>query len=152
MNKKFLILAIVLMVAAGGMFVFQNQTRSFRIAPDWSYDARFLGDLAYPDEQGNLPTSRDINVWERTMKVVEWTPDRAVISDEYTTLDINTGEVTWQVKSKFQVDPKTGKHLDSEAYPEAKGMYYTLPRNVEKKDYQMFNYFQEPFTISFNER
>lgn len=150
MRRTWVIAGGLLVVTAVAWPLLFNQFFNFRIPADWSYQARFLGDIAAADAAGNIPAKRDVVIYERTQRVGAWTPATAVIEDVYTVLDAKTGAIVWQGKRKFPLDPRTGKMRESPEYPGAAGLYFLFPQDVEKRDYRFFTYYLAAYTLRFD--
>ncbi len=150
MKKPWLIIGIMLAINGGLWHFFIANYWTLRIPKDWSFQAEYLGTIAYPDEAGRLPEKSTINIYRRHLYVKEWEPEQAVIRESYSIYDIHTGAATWQVKLEFKVNPETGQIIDYPGHPEASGLYYLFPKSLEKKDYQHFNYYLNAYTLSYD--
>ena len=139
----------IIIVAGIFPFVYDNYF-TYRIPADWSWQAKYLGDSAFPDETGNFASTREIAVNKRVQKVLSWSSDKAVIADDFTVTDVNSGAIVYQSKVHWQVDPKTGQHLRNHDTGKGEGLPFLFPQLTEKKDYRIFNYFLEPITVKFD--
>jgi hypothetical protein len=133
-KKVSLIIGAIFIVTAVVWYFWLSSYWTQRIPPGWSWTANYIGTNAYADASGNFPEQDSINVYDRTVMVVEdQRPNSVILEDTYLTSDANTGQVTWEFKFSAPVDPKTGQHL-SESY---RGDYFVFPRNVEKTTYRL---------------
>lgn len=137
MKKKILLtIGIVLIVAAGLWYFWLDQGWTQRIPNGWKWESSSVGTQAWADyETGEYPAEDSINFYTRLIQVVSAAeqPGGVVLEDRYTAFEPETGEVTWEYIYSAPVDPKTGRHLQTEYA----GDYFVFPRNVEKKTYNM---------------
>ena len=122
---------------------------TLRIPRGWSFEAEYLGNLQWADEKGEIPVQKNLTLYQRFWNVREWKPDEADIEDIYKTIDVQSGEVTWETKLLFHVDPENGRIIHHDNHPEARGLYYMFPQYVQKKDYEFFNYDLYPYTMKY---
>ncbi len=150
MQKKLVAIGVLIIVAAGTWpFAYDNYF-DYRIPADWSWQAKYLGDSAFPDETGTFSSTRSIAVNKRVQKVLSWTPEKAIVADDFTVTDVNTGKIVYQSKLQWQVDPKTGQHLKDWGADKGIGLPFLFPQRAEQEDYRIFNYYLEPFTAQFD--
>lgn len=121
-----------------------------RIAEDWGFHAQYLGNLVYADDEGRIPRKKRLNLYQRDLEVVDWEPDRAVIRDRFTTIDVQNGNITWESTLDFTVDPVSAKIIHYENHPEATGLSYLFPAMAEQKDYHFFGYDLNPYVMRFH--
>lgn len=121
-----------------------------RIAEDWGFHAQYLGNLVYADDEGRIPRKKRLNLYQRDLEVVAWEPDRAVIRDRFTTIDVQNGNITWESTLDFTVDPVEAKIIHYENHPEATGLFYLFPAKAEQKDYHFFGYDLNPYVMRFH--
>ena len=120
-----------------------------RIPRDWSFEAEYLGNLVFADDKGQVHAQKNLTLYQRYWRVLEWQVDSATIEDIYKTIDVQSGEVTWETRLLFHVDSRNGKIIGYENHPEAKGRYYIFPQDVQQKDYDFFNYDLYPYTMQY---
>jgi hypothetical protein len=135
MKRLFLIVAIVLWIAAAGWYFVLRHNFNQRFPTGWHWEVRSLGYSSFALESGEFPegtvTSDDpVNFTEREV-LIEEAPNFAgqvLIHDHYTTVDPSSGLVTWEVNYEARVEQATG------LYPEGEfaGQYYFLPQNLDK--------------------
>jgi hypothetical protein len=150
MHKKLVIIGALIIAVAGISPFIYDKYFDYRIPADWSWQAKYLGDSAFPDETGNFSSKRSIAVNQRTQKLLSWGPDKAIIADDFTVTDVNSGAIVYQSKVQWEVDPKTGQHIKGWGAGKGVGLPFLFPRHAEKKDYRVFNYYLEPFTARFD--
>ena len=150
MQKKLVAIGASIIIAAGAFpFVYDNYFE-YRIPADWSWRAKYLGDSAFPDDTGNFSSKRAIAVNKRVQKLLSWSPESAVIADDFTVTDVNTGTIIYQSKVQWEVDPKTGQHIKGWGAGKGIGLPLLFPQHAEQKDYRIFNYYFEPITFQFD--
>ena len=149
MKYLFLIISLACIALSGIYTLVIAPSQTIRIPDDWSFEAEYLGDLVYIDPDQNIPDTATVNVYRRSMRVVEWEPDQAVIEDVFETKDVYSGQVTWSTTLRFNVNPEDGTIISHPGRPEATGMQYVLPRQTKKTDYEFFNYTLWPVTLNF---
>ncbi|MDH4320500.1 MAG: DUF3068 domain-containing protein [Desulfobulbaceae bacterium] len=125
---------------------------TMRIPRDWSFHAQYIGNVLYADAQGKLPIGKRLNLYQRDLQVVEWQPERAVISDLYRTFAVDSGEVTWESSLRFAVNPVNGQILSYPGHPEAAGAYYLFPQGADAASYPVFLYDLFLNRMSFHRR
>lgn len=140
MQKIICYLAIACIISGGFYATVIAPRLTIRVPDDWSFEAEYLGDLVYIDPDQEVPPKPLVNVYSRSMRVVEWNRKQAVIEDIFETRDILTGAITWSTKLYFNVDPATGAILSYPGHPEATGAQYLMPRRTRKTSYPLFNY------------
>ena len=149
MKYLFLIISLACIALSGLYTLVIAPSQTIRIPDDWSFEAEYLGDLVYIDPEQNIPDTATVNVYRRSMRVVEWEPAQAVIEDVFETRDVYSGQVTWSTTLRFNVNPEDGTIISHPGRPEATGMQYVLPRQTKKTDYEFFNYTLWPVTLNF---
>ncbi len=142
MRKLYLPIGIVLLIAAAVVkLMISPQILSERFPAGWTWEVDSVGTAFYTDETNpDLPThpmSDDpINLVKRTFSVKERNADGTlVLEDNYKTIDVITGVVTWEFSYNPVVDAKTGAYTD----PAFVGQYPLFPRNVQKISYTLSN-------------
>ena len=148
-EKMRLVIGVTLIVSAGLVWWAGIAWWQTRIPKDWHFKAEYLGNVAWADAAGKLPTKRSINKYVRERTVLEWHPDRVLIKERYSTYNINTGKIDYEVIPQFELDPKTGKHLRYSINPEMSGAYYLFPRDTAKQEYLIADYTQVVFPVRF---
>ncbi len=149
MKNTFLYSALLCIALAGLYALFIAPRFTIRIPQDWAFEAEYLGGLVYIDASQKIPEKPQVNVYKRSMKVVEWNRNRAIIEDVFLTRDVNSGELTWSSTLRFTVNPTTGAILSHPGHPEAVGAQYILPSNTQKRTYRSFNYALWPYSLEF---
>ena len=151
MERRYLLcLGLLLLIAAGGWKWLMAPRFTIRLPADWSFHAQYLGNLVYADARGNLPRQRRLNLYQRDIHPLNWQQDKAVLQDSYRTIDVETGEVTWESQLRFEIDPASGKILNYANHPEARGRFYLFPQGATKTDYPFFSYDLAPITMRFH--
>jgi hypothetical protein len=141
MKKKILIIAGFSLLVFAAVWQFALVPRlTPRISADWSWKINYIGYQTYTDSQtGQLPEKNTIGSYSQSIRAVpnSWTPDSVELEGEYVIHDITSGKITYEYKYAAAVNPQTGEHLREEY----RGDYFRLPRNVEKKTYNLrFSY------------
>ena len=149
MKKNFLLIGCLLLVLFGVWKGYLENRLTLRIPQGWSYHAQYLGNLVYADENGNIPPGKQLNMYHRDFTLVSWEPTKAVIEDLYRTYDIQNGEITWESKLLFTVDPASGKIISYPGHPEAPGLFYLFPQNTKKQTYTFFSYDLNPIPLEY---
>lgn len=148
--RKIIYYVAIVSIISGGFYAMVVAPRlTIRIPDDWSFEAEYLGDLVYVDSDQEVPQKPLVNVYKRSMRVVEWNRKQAVIEDIFETRDVFTGEITWSTKLHFNVNPATGGILSYPGHPEATGAQYLMPRRTRKTSYPLFNYTLGLQTLEF---
>ncbi len=124
-----------------------NLTR--RIPKDWSFEAEYLGNLVWAEAGEEFSHQKNLTLYQRLWKVREWQSDQAVIEDNYQIFDVQTGEMMWETKLHYRIDPGNGKIISYDKIPEATGLYYIFPQNVQRQDYTFFNSDLYPYTMQY---
>jgi len=150
MKNYFYIIALCLIIVAGAWKWWACRHLTIRVPADWVFHAEYLGNLVYSDAHGNISKEKNLNLYERSMKVVSWHPARAVVADRYTTYDIQTGDITYESNLEFNINPRTGQVLDHKNQPEAQGLFYLFPQNSQKSNYTTFTYDLNPITMAYD--
>ncbi len=139
MRKKIFIVASLILFGFTAVWHFGFVPRlTERIPAGWSWKAEFIGISTYPDAQtGKLPEKDEINIYRRGMRVVAETdrPRAVLMEDTFDSLDPATDKKTWEYKSRAEVDPRNGAHLEKEYL----GDVFVFPRFTEKKTYKFRN-------------
>ena len=120
-----------------------------RICKHWSFEAEYLGNLTWGSAEEKISPKKNLTLYKRSCKVSEWQFDRAVIDEIYQTFDVQTGEMTWESKLHFNIDPRNGKIISYDTIPEAKDLYYVFPQDVQQQDYGFFNSDLSPYTMQY---
>lgn len=149
MKKIGWIIGLLLIAGAGSVRWAGMDWWQTRVPEDWHFKAEYLGNSTRADTEGQLPEKRDISKYTRERIILEWSRDRALIEDRFTTRNIQTGKITFEFIIRLEVDPKTGKHLRYPNHPEISGHYYLFPRDVTKKIYSIADYMPNIFPVHF---
>lgn len=148
--KKICIIATILfLISFLAWKLFAEPNLTHRIPSDWSFKAEYLGNLVWGGEEEKFISKKNLTLYQRSWKVREWQFDRAVIDEIYQTFDVQTGEMTWEAKLQYNIDPRNGKVISYDTSPEAKGLYYVFPQNVQRQDYVFFNSDLYPYTMHY---
>lgn len=148
--KKFcIIVTIFFLTAFLAWKLLAEPNLTHRIPKDWSFEAEYLGNLVWVGAEKKFSPQKNLTLYQRSWKVHEWQSDQAVIEDSYKTIDVQTGEITWETKLYYHIDPRNGKIISYDKFPEAKGLYYLFPQNVQQQDYVFFNYDLYPYTMHY---
>ena len=139
-NKVFIMLGIVLLLAAGVWRFAIGSSSEQRIPDDWSWESSYVGnnnfvpegETDFPEEL-TFPEDDPLNVYDRSISITNSNEDTVTLLDNNVTRDVNTGAVTWEFKFNAEVDRNTGQITDGDF----KGHYFVFPRNVEQKSYTL---------------
>ncbi len=136
MRRAFIVVGIVLIVAAGLWKVAVAPRFDVRFPDGWSWTLTTVGTNLYPDASGQFPATKqfmtddDVSISDRTITVNHQNAPAGLVNvdDHYVAKDPNTGAVSWDFVYHASVDPTTGQYVDDKY----KGNYYFFPRYVQK--------------------
>jgi hypothetical protein len=134
MKKIYLILA-GLMALMIPIWVFIVAPRIiWRIPPEWRQSVKCIGYQSWPDSATNKWTKEESVLYEREKSVIKREKNRGAIKDSYVTKEPLTGKITWEYAPVYEVDLKTGMHLEGKDW---QGYYYEFPLQTQKKAYTL---------------
>lgn len=132
-NKKLLTVGAVL-IGAGicyGLFIAPFWTQ--RMPPGWTHQMKYVGVQTNAEPGASVIPGTDVlSEYTRTVRLISerGRPDSVAVEDRYVIREIANGRLQYDFVQHFQVDPRTGAHVD---HP---GEIFLFPRNVEKKTYR----------------
>lgn len=141
-----LLVAGALLAIAAAEYLLARRHWDQRIPPGWEWKSSFVGVSTPVGPDGRIPAKDVTVIYDRTLRLVDerGRPTRVTVSDSYVNRDPRTGKVLYDYTVRFEVDPRTGRHL-----PPHGRDYLLFPRNTPPREHSLRITYLKGVPLSF---